>query len=183
VGAHAPAVASWRIAVPATGRASAAAVRDAVPSGKVAAVIDAAAPTDPARFRATFPASRHGVGAVRREMAAFARACGLCEPAIEDVQLAVSEAVTNAIVHGYREGPGEVVVTAEADEAELVIVIADSGAGVQPRTDSPGLGLGLGIIRSVTSRMEVAQAAGGGAEILMGFPRPARAHETRRHRC
>jgi hypothetical protein len=35
----------------------------------------------------------------------------------------------------------------------------------------------------VTSRMEVAQAAGGGAEILMGFPRPARAHETRRHRC
>jgi sigma-B regulation protein RsbU (phosphoserine phosphatase) len=98
------------------------------------------------------------------------------EDAIEDVKLAVSEAVTNAIVHAYREGPGEVVVSAEATEDDLVIVVSDSGGGMEPRPDSPGLGLGLSIIRSVTSRMEVSEATGGGAEVLMGFSRPAGVH-------
>ncbi|MEA2289325.1 MAG: phosphoserine phosphatase RsbU/P [Solirubrobacteraceae bacterium] len=130
------------------------------------------------RLQAQFPASHPGVAAARRALAAVARDCDMDEAAIEDVRLAASEAVTNAIIHGYREGPGEVTVTADADEGELVIVIADSGAGVLPRADSPGLGLGLSIIRSVTNRMEVSAAPGGGAAVLMAFARPSGVHET-----
>jgi anti-sigma regulatory factor (Ser/Thr protein kinase) len=52
------------------------------------------------RFEATYEASPETVGAVRNQLAAIARDCGLDEKRIGDVRLAVSEAATNALIHG-----------------------------------------------------------------------------------
>jgi serine/threonine-protein kinase RsbW/stage II sporulation protein AB (anti-sigma F factor) len=64
-----------------------------------------------------------------------------------DVRLAVSEAVTNAVVHAFREGnPGKVTVEAHVARDRLLVVVADDGGGMRPNPDSKGLGLGIPLI-------------------------------------
>jgi two-component sensor histidine kinase len=67
-----------------------------------------------------------------------------------DVKLAVSEAVTNAVVHAFRDrAPGTISVKAEVDHGELVVIVADDGSGMRPNPDSTGLGLGISLITSL----------------------------------
>jgi anti-sigma regulatory factor (Ser/Thr protein kinase) len=123
----------------------------------------------PPRFRATFPGTPVGVGAIRQQVAQVARECGFDERRVEDVKLAASEAASNAVVHAYRDGKaGEIRVSAEVVGNELVIVVADDGPGMVPRTDSPGLGLGLPVITTVSDRMEVV-SEGDGTELHIAF--------------
>jgi serine/threonine-protein kinase RsbW len=122
-----------------------------------------------ASFEATFPSTPPGVGALRREIAAFADRCGMDADGVEAVRLAVSEAATNAVVHAYRDGTGELVVRASVREEELVVVVSDTGVGLAPRPDSPGLGLGMPLIASVTSRFQIVSSEGG-TEVHMAFP-------------
>ena len=121
------------------------------------------------QFEATFPAVPLGVAAVRGEMTAIARRCGLDELGVGDVALAVSEAATNAVVHANAE---TIYVTASQADGQLTIVVADDGGGMSPRPDSPGMGLGLPIIASVTQRFEIVSDEGR-TEVHMTFPCPA----------
>ena len=50
---------------------------------------------------------------------------------LEDVRTAVSEAVTNAIVHGYREKKGNVILSAEITDNDLTIIVEDHGQGIK----------------------------------------------------
>ena len=109
---------------------------------------------------------------MRREIAAYAQRAGLDEDGVADVRLAVSEAATNAVVHGYRDAnDGELKVLAYVAEGELLVIVADTGIGLTPRPDSPGLGLGMPLMASVTSRFRVV-SRGGGTEIHMAFALP-----------
>ena len=127
-------------------------------------------------FEATFPSSPPGVGAMRREVAAFARRAGMDEHGLGSVKLAVSEAATNAVVHAYREADdeAELQVRAFVEASELVVIVCDRGIGLAPRPDSPGLGLGMPLMASVTSRFRVV-SAGQGTEIHMAFALPGEA--------
>jgi anti-sigma regulatory factor (Ser/Thr protein kinase) len=122
-----------------------------------------------ASFEATFPSTPPGVGAMRRDIAAFAHRCGMDADGIEAVRLAVSEAATNAVVHAYRESAGDLAVRATVRDAELHVVVRDTGAGLAPRPDSPGLGLGMPLIASVTSRFQIISDEAG-TEVHMSFP-------------
>ena len=123
-------------------------------------------------YEATFPPTPQGVGAMRREIAAYAQRAGLDEDGVADVRLAVSEAATNAVVHGYRDAnDGELKVLAYVAEGELLVIVADTGIGLTPRPDSPGLGLGMPLMASVTSRFRVV-SRGAGTEIHMAFALP-----------
>jgi len=122
-----------------------------------------------ASFEATFPSTPPGVGAMRREIAAFAHRSGMDADGVEAVRLAVSEAATNAVVHAYRGGAGALAVRATVDEGELLIVVCDAGIGLGPRPDSPGLGLGMPLIASVTSRFRIV-SGDAGTEVHMTFP-------------
>src|SRR4051812_34854666 len=64
------------------------------------------------------------------------------------IGVVVSEAVTNAVLHAYRdrERPGEVHVSAHLHAEGLEVAIADDGVGLRPRPDSPGVGLGMPLI-------------------------------------
>ena len=124
------------------------------------------------RYEGSFPAVPLAIGAIRGDMIELARSCGLDERGISEVALAVSEAATNAIVHAYGGGPGEIRVAADADDGELTIVVADDGEGLAPRDDSPGLGMGLPVIASLTRRLAVA-SEGAGTTVEMVFACPA----------
>ena len=50
---------------------------------------------------------------------------------LSDVKTAVSEAVTNAIVHGYPDAVGEVTMSAEIIDRDLHITISDCGIGIE----------------------------------------------------
>jgi anti-sigma regulatory factor (Ser/Thr protein kinase) len=88
-----------------------------------------------------------------------------------NVRLAVSEAVANAVVHGYRgERTGDVRVVAEAEDSAVKVVVSDDGCGMGPRSDSPGAGLGLPLITEMSESMSVSPGRDGrGTELCMTF--------------
>jgi anti-sigma regulatory factor (Ser/Thr protein kinase) len=107
----------------------------------------------------------------RTRVADLAQEAGVAPDVLAGVRLAVSEAVANAVLHGYREGlDGDVTVVAESDGARLKVVVRDDGCGIGPRGDSPGAGLGLPLIAEVTETLSLSHGAGGrGTELSMTF--------------
>ena len=108
---------------------------------------------------------------LRGRVVSFAATAAVPDPPLSDVRLAVSEALTNVVLHSYRDQPepGPVEVTATMSEDSLHIVIADEGVGMRPRLDSPGAGLGLPIISSVANGLEIRPREPHGTELHLCF--------------
>jgi anti-sigma regulatory factor (Ser/Thr protein kinase) len=90
----------------------------------------------------------------RRRVAEYAEAGGANR---RDVELAVAEAVANAVVHAF-EGRvnGEITVRAEIEGPNQVLVqVADNGSGITTPAGSPQAGYGLPIIGAVTDSFEI----------------------------
>jgi anti-sigma regulatory factor (Ser/Thr protein kinase) len=119
----------------------------------------------------SLPATPAAVGEMRRAVGTFAADAGVCEPPLADVRLAVTEAVSNVVVHSYRTDaePGPVEVGADYSAHELRIVVSDRGMGCAPRPDSPGLGMGLPLIAAIADGFEVRRRAPRGTELHMCF--------------
>lgn len=88
------------------------------------------------------------------------------------MRLAVSEAVSNVVLHSYRNTRrgGEFTVAIECDDDFLQVIVRDHGCGMQPRMDSPGAGLGLPLIATLSESFSVKQPPDGGTELCMTFP-------------
>jgi anti-sigma regulatory factor (Ser/Thr protein kinase) len=72
------------------------------------------------------------------------------------VGIVVSEAVTNVVLHAYRDSEsGRVRVSAFLQDTVLTLVVADDGVGISPNPDSPGLGVGLALIGSLAEHLDV----------------------------
>lgn len=117
----------------------------------------------------TYPAEPDSVALARHALTRFAATAGADDRQLESVRLAASEALTNAVLHAYRDTAGEVHVTAAHVADELWILVCDDGCGLEPRPDRPGLGLGLALISQVSEEMSVGPRAGGGTEVRMRF--------------
>ena len=117
------------------------------------------------------PATADAVPALRDAVTEFAVRGGLPEPPLEDMRLAVSEAITNVVLHGYRDRPepGPIQIEAELDDDGLRLLVADEGSGMQPRPDSPGGGFGLPLIVAVTDSCEIRSHAPRGTELCLYF--------------
>jgi anti-sigma regulatory factor (Ser/Thr protein kinase) len=128
--------------------------------------------TDTERLELRLQATPAAVPGVRRAVVDFAEVHGVGHG--PDVALAVSEAVTNAVLHGYRDGAvGPVRVVACAERDRLVVVVRDYGCGMRPHPDSPGLGLGLSVIGRLTTEMNIERPDdGGGMRLRMHFANP-----------
>jgi anti-sigma regulatory factor (Ser/Thr protein kinase) len=86
-------------------------------------------------------------GSIKRARDAVGALASRVGAPVGDVRLAVSEAVTNAVVHAFRgQSAGTVTIDAHLARNQLVIVIADDGGGMRPNPDSGGLGLGIPLI-------------------------------------
>jgi anti-sigma regulatory factor (Ser/Thr protein kinase) len=121
------------------------------------------------RLTETYEATPETVGHARAALAQYALAAGATAEQADAVRLAVSEAMTNAVIHAYGGGPGSIHVTAGAGDGQMWILIADDGGGLQPQADRPGLGLGLGLISQVSDDMAIVSRSGGGTEVQMRF--------------
>ena len=86
------------------------------------------------------------------------------------IGVVVSEAVTNAVVHAYRdrEQPGRVHVSACLADEGVNVAVDDDGLGMSPRRDSPGVGLGLPLMGDLADQLEVS-SRGPGTRIAAFF--------------
>ena len=114
----------------------------------------------------------------RVTIAAFA---SQLDPTIEelaDIKTAVSEAVTNSIIHGYDKKQGIVKIMAKLTENEIIIEISDKGKGIENidvakeplYTTKPNLersGMGFTIMESFMDKMEVESILGLGTKVTM----------------
>jgi serine/threonine-protein kinase RsbW len=93
------------------------------------------------------------------------------------VRLAVSEAISNAVVHAFpeRAEPGTVSVGVTLHDTGIEIFVRDDGSGMARRDDSPGLGLGLSLSRRVADGFDQPETPDGGTALWMRFtvPQPA----------
>jgi stage II sporulation protein AB (anti-sigma F factor) len=110
--------------------------------------------------RASVPSARHAAGD-------FAAGVGAER---QDVELAVSEAVSNSVVHGYPSGMvGTITVRAEMRGAALIVVVRDDGTGLRPDLESKGIGLGLPLIARVSDEYRIEDLPVGGTVVTMRF--------------
>jgi serine/threonine-protein kinase RsbW len=121
------------------------------------------------RARWTAPARADEVRRMRRAAAATAAELGLSGIALEHLELAVSEALTNVVLHGYRDEPGPMSVEVESDGDEVRVTVADEGGGMGAQADNRGLGMGLGILASAADSCEIRTRRGIGMEVTLGF--------------
>ena len=117
---------------------------------------------------------------------AFARSAVACfaaqmDPTLEelgDIRTAVSEAVTNCIVHAYPDGLGSVILRCRIlKDNVLDIVVKDKGVGIpdveqarRPAYTTGGgdrSGMGFTIMESFMSSLEITSAAGKGTTVHM----------------
>lgn len=84
----------------------------------------------------------------------------------EQILVAISEAVTNAVLHGHHDGGmGELTVVGTRHAEMLELRVLDPGRGMIPELDGRGLGLGLSIVAAAADSMEIR----GGAELIIRF--------------
>ena len=97
---------------------------------------------------------------------------------ISDIKTAVSEAVTNCIVHAYKEKAGKIYITAEiCDNFAIRIKIKDRGCGIedidkamQPLFSSIGderAGLGFSVMQSFMDKISVRSRVGYGTTVTL----------------
>ena len=103
------------------------------------------------------------------------------DPTIEelsDIKTAVSEAVTNCIVHGYEDKLGIITVDCKIKDNEISIKISDNGKGIedietakQPLyTTKPNLersGMGFTIMESFMDELQIESILGLGTKVTM----------------
>ena len=97
---------------------------------------------------------------------------------ISDVKTAVSEAVTNAIIHGYENKEDSVELCCDRDGQQLIVTVEDHGVGIvdieQARnpfyTTKPELersGMGFTFMEAFTDKVEVCSQLGVGTKVVM----------------
>ena len=133
---------------------------------------DLAAEPDSPTVRLTIPAKAEYITLVRLALSGLSGLRPLSDEALGDMKLAVTEACTNAVRHGYNDGEGTVEVVYELRPDRLVVEVADDGPGFDAAGDralGDGLaegGLGIAIIQAVTDEFEAGKQAHGGGSRL-----------------
>ena len=97
---------------------------------------------------------------------------------LSDIKTSVSEAVTNAIVHAYKQNDGEITMEAEIIDNEVHINIFDNGVGIEnldkalepfytTKPDEERSGMGFTIMQSFMDKVKVESLKGCGTKVYM----------------
>ena len=114
----------------------------------------------------------------RATVAAFAAQLDPTLEEINDIKTAVSEAITNCIVHGYKNELGKIYITVKiCDNSKIIITIRDKGCGIsdikkarEPLFTTLGgdrAGLGFSVMESFTDKLLVRSKVGVGTTITL----------------
>lgn len=127
-------------------------------------------------FKLQIPAKSTNESFARVAVGAFAAQLDPLVEDISDIKTAVSEAVTNCIVHAYKEESGDIFISAKilADN-RVVIKIRDKGCGIpdvkqamEPLYTTGGserAGLGFAVMQSFTDKIRVTSHVGKGTTV------------------
>ena len=130
-------------------------------------------------MRLAFDARPENESFARVAVSAFAVPLGPTMDVLSDIRTAVSEAVTNAIVHAYREQGGEIVLEAALrDDGVLLLDISDRGCGIpdiaramQPfyttQPEKERSGMGFAVMQSFMDDVRVESQVGVGTRVHM----------------
>ncbi|MDO4174856.1 MAG: anti-sigma F factor [Eubacteriales bacterium] len=125
-----------------------------------------------------FPSRSNNEAFARQAVSAFAAQLDPTIDEINDIKTAVSEAVTNCIVHAYRNEMGYITVGAKLfDNGEIQITVRDKGCGIadiqqarQPMFttgDAGRSGMGFTIMESFMDKLKVRSREGVGTQVTM----------------
>lgn len=119
------------------------------------------------------PAKAEYVGVIRLSISGIANRMGFSYEDIEDLKIAISEAITNAVTHAYKDeddGEGEVTIGFGVYEDRLEIMVADHGGSFNlrdiksntgPYNENVSIenlregGFGLYLIKSLMDKVEI----------------------------
>lgn len=131
------------------------------------------------QVKITFASRSVNEGFARAALAAFLVQLDPTVPQLADLKTAVSEAVTNCIVHAYPDAIGPVTMTAGLYEGGLVrITISDRGVGIEDvqkamepmyTTGDPSerAGLGFAVMQSFMDKVRVSSTPGKGTRVTL----------------
>lgn len=131
------------------------------------------------KMKIVIPAMSKNEALARSCIAAFAAQADPTVEEISDIRSAVCEAVTNSIVHGYRDKAGDIIITLKlTDDGCLYIKIADKGCGIEDvekameplYTTAPEeerAGLGFAVMEAFTDSLKVTSRVGRGTCVTM----------------
>lgn len=131
------------------------------------------------QVKITFASRSVNEGFARAALAAFLVQLDPTVPQLADLKTAVSEAVTNCIVHAYPDAIGPVTMTAGLYEGGLVrITISDRGVGIDDihkamepmyTTGDPSerAGLGFAVMQSFMDKVRVSSTPGKGTRVTL----------------
>jgi anti-anti-sigma factor len=138
----------------------------------------------PAPLDLRLPADPAQLAGLRRMVLAWATDVGVAEETLDDLQLAVGEAVANAVEHAYREQtPGTCAVRlARGADGAIEARVEDDGTWRPVPADAGFRGRGLLLIRRLAEDVTVEQGPAGGTTIRFRVPAaPVRDEGPRRH--
>ena len=130
-------------------------------------------------MRLILPSLSVNEGMARSAVSAFCAQLNPTAVELADIKCAVSEAVTNCIVHAYREQVGEICLTVKLCEGRMVqIEIRDKGCGIEDvkrareplfTTDAEGerSGMGFTVMESFCDGVRVSSRVGRGTTVTL----------------
>ena len=130
-------------------------------------------------FKISFESRSENEGFARSVAGAFLLPLDPVVEEVVEIKTAVSEAVSNSVIHGYRGGEGTIYMECEySAEGRVRICIRDEGVGIpdveqamEPlyttNTDGERSGMGFTVMESFTDRLTVKSEPGKGTEVVM----------------
>ena len=130
------------------------------------------------KMKLTFLARSENESFARNAIAFFALQLNPSIAQITDIKTAVSEAVTNVIVHGYPSGEGEIIIETILNDNQIHINIFDTGVGIEnisealepfytTKPEDERSGMGFTIMKSFMDTVVVESEKGKGTRIYM----------------
>jgi stage II sporulation protein AB (anti-sigma F factor) len=128
-------------------------------------------------FKIQLPAIGENEGFARNIISSFVLSLSPTIEEINDLKTAISEAVTNCVVHAYDHNEGIIEISAQIDENTLSVTITDFGKGIAdvetamtPMYTSGGderSGMGFTIMETFMDTMQVTSTLGSGTTVTM----------------
>lgn len=127
----------------------------------------------------SFPSKSCNEAFARSAVAAFVMNLDPTISELSDIKTAVSEAVTNCIVHGYRRSSGTIYIKGRiTDDNKITLKIRDKGCGIEDvkkameplYTSAPEeerAGLGFAVMQSFCDKVSVKSAVGKGTTVTL----------------
>jgi stage II sporulation protein AB (anti-sigma F factor) len=123
-----------------------------------------------------FPSLPPNVGLARLVVATFASQLEFTLAEIEEIRVAVSEAVSNCVIHAYHENPGIIELHLSLSDGMLTIQVSDYGKGIENveqakqatySTEPEHMGLGLVFMESFMDEMTLTSHLLEGTTVIM----------------